>query len=65
VVADVALRRGQWSRPSRRRAAAQQALPKVRWEIGPGAPKPDPKEAARLDAIIRDAVGAVQIPTRL
>lgn len=55
---------GQWSRPSRRRAAAQQALPKVRWEIGPGAPKPTPAEATRLATIIREAVGVTDIPTR-
>ena len=55
---------GQWSRPSRARAAAQQALPKVRWEIGPGAPKPSAAEAQRLAEVIRSSVGAVQIPTR-
>ncbi len=55
---------GQWSRPSRARAAAQQALPKVRWEIGPGAPKPSAAEAQRLAEVIRSSVGVVQIPTR-
>lgn len=55
---------GQWSRPSRARATAQQALPKVRWEIGPGAPKPSAAEAQRLAEVIHSSVGVIDIPTR-
>lgn len=52
-------RGGEWSRPSRGRAPAQQSRPKIRWSYGPDAPARD-MEAERL---LREHAGAM-IPSR-
>lgn len=57
----VALTRGgEWAREDRPRDGAAQPGRKVRWEHGPAALPRD----AEVDAQVRAAVGAVEIPTR-
>lgn len=51
---------GEHDRPSRRRRAAQQPGPKVRWEIGPEALPFD----LDVDRVVRANVGRVPIPPR-
>jgi hypothetical protein len=51
---------GEHDRPSRRRRAAQQPGPKVRWETGPAALPID----AAIDRVVRESVGRVPIPPR-
>lgn len=52
-------RGGEWSRPSRGRAPAQQSRPKVRWSYGPDAPPRD----LGAERLLREHAGAV-IPSR-